>query len=228
MAIVVQSKPSEDLKTKMTGTIGLSLGTVMEWGRRRADDTKAQPSQGDDAFGRQLSEALARSIDRASQSGAPVEITVQERQGDGAAAGSRQFVITVAPQQHDTGKAASGASMSTAAAPAAASSEPDRLPIIPAATTGSVFAMENPIPRVQQRMRELGLDFSGAQFELLDETVASPGAGQIVNHYLRVRTPNGWKEDFSVEYVLRNPTITAHEIAGMFRRPAAPAHLRYV
>lgn len=219
----------------MTGTIGLPLGTVMEWGRRRAADAKAQPLQGDEGFGRQLSEALARSIDHASQSGAPVEITVQERQGDGGAAGSRQFVITVTPHQHEAATTPREA-VATAAAPAAAAaagapasaSEPDRLPIIPAATSGSVFAMENPIPRVQQRMRELGLDFSGAQFELLDETAASPGAGQIVNHYLRVRTPNGWKEDFSVEYVLRNPTITANEIAGMFRRQAAPAHLRYV
>lgn len=228
----------------MTGAIGLPLAMVMEWGRRKAEEKPQQP-QSDDPFAQQLAEAVSRSIDRATQSGRAVEITIQERQSAGAETGNRQYVITVAPSglpaaaqstitplNNGGNTSNGGAAAPPAAAPAAALNsptparpEPDRLPIIPAATSGSVFDMENPIPRVQQRMRELGLDYSGAQFELLDETASGIG-GTIVNHYMRVRTPNGWKEDFAVEYILRNPSITANEIAGMMRRPPAPSHLR--
>ena len=229
----------------MTGAIGLPLAMVMEWGRKKAEEVPQQP-QSDDPFAQQLAEAVSRSIDRASQSGRAVEITIQERQNVGAGTGNRQYVITVAPpssgrahqQQQEAERRVPTVADSTAtpldtadvpneppAAPRVARPEPDRLPIIPAATEGSVFDLENPIPKVQQKMREMGLDFSGATFQLVDEPVTGIG-GTIINHYLRVNTSNGWKEDFAVEYVLRNPSITANEIASMTRRPPAPAHLR--
>lgn len=222
----------------MTGAIGLPLAMVMEWGRKKAEEVPQQP-QSNDPFAEQLAEAVARSIDRASQSGRAVEITIQERQTVGAEAGNRQYVITVTPpsgrspqpqepERREPAATSTSNVLQTADAPNTprpARPEPDRLPIIPAATEGSVFDMENPIPRVQQQMRELGLDYSGATFQLLDESVSGVG-GTIVNHYLRVNTSNGWKEDFAVEYILRNPTITAHEIAAMMRRAPAPEHLR--
>lgn len=118
-----------------------------------------------------------------------------------------------------------------AAAPPPAAALPGNqewLAPIPAAKGGSVFELENPIPQVQDLLVKMGLNPAEMQFELLDDVNSNPLGSGHVNHLMRVKTPNGWKNDFAVEYILRNPSITANEIAAMRRLPPAPDHLRYV
>ena len=87
--------------------------------------------------------------------------------------------------------------------------------------------MENPIPSVQDLLLKMGINPAEVKFELVDDVINNLG-GSYVNHLMRVNMPNGWKEDFAVEYILRNPTITANEIAALSRLPSAPPHLRGV
>lgn len=135
-------------------------------------------------------------------------VRTSERQNRGEASGTRQQTTTTVS--------------------AGAPKETDWLPPIPAAKTGSVLELENPIPKVQELLVELGINPAQLQFELLDDVVSNPLGSGHVNHLMRVRMPNGWKEDFAVEYILRNPKITAHEIVNLSRLPPAPEHLRYV
>ncbi len=74
----------------------------------------------------------------------------------------------------------------------------------------------------------MGINPEGIQFDLLDDVVSNPLGEGHVNHLMRVRMPTGWKLDFAVEYILRNPAITAHEISALNKLPEAPAHLRGV
>jgi hypothetical protein len=112
--------------------------------------------------------------------------------------------------------------------PDSAASSQDWLPPIAATNSGSVLQLENPIPKVQDLLVKMGINPAEMQFELLDDVNSNPlGAGHI-NHLMRVKTSNGWKNDFAVEYILRNPSITANEIAAMKRLPTAPDHLRWV
>jgi hypothetical protein len=94
--------------------------------------------------------------------------------------------------------------------------------------TGSVHELENPIPKVQDLLIKMGINPAEIQFELLDDINSNPIGTGHVNHFLRVRTPNGWKEDYAVEYINRNANITANEIAMLRRLPVAPDHLRGV
>lgn len=97
----------------------------------------------------------------------------------------------------------------------------------PAVAPGdSVFALENPIPKLQEALRGLGIEPAGMKFELLDDVATGPG-GSRVNHYVRVQMPGGWEEDFGVEMVNRTPMVTANEIASLIRRGAAPANISY-
>ena len=105
--------------------------------------------------------------------------------------------------------------------------ETDWNPPLRSATSGSVFDMENPIPKVQDLLVKMGINPAEVKFELVDDVINNLG-GSYVNHLMRVNMPNGWKEDFAVEYILRNPSITANEIAALNRLPAAPPHLRGV
>ncbi len=90
----------------------------------------------------------------------------------------------------------------------------------------SVFALENPIPKLQEALRSIGIEPAGMKFELLDDVASGPG-GTRVNHYLRVQMPGGWEEDFGVEMINRTPMVTAHEIASLVRRGMAPAQISH-
>ncbi|MCC6536931.1 MAG: hypothetical protein IT162_05240 [Bryobacterales bacterium] len=94
------------------------------------------------------------------------------------------------------------------------------------AAEDSVFALENPIAKVQEALRSIGIEPSGMKFELLDDVATGPG-GTRVNHYMRVQLPGGWEEDFGVEMVNRTPMVTAYEIASLVRRGVAPASVSY-
>ena len=99
----------------------------------------------------------------------------------------------------------------------AAGTEPDRLPTIASDTQNRTFNdYENPIPQVVNILREMGIDASGMKMERWDEVVANWG-GHYTNHYIRVEIGNGINENFSLEYTIRNPKITAVEIARLLR-----------
>jgi hypothetical protein len=205
--------------------IGLPLATVMGFRRESTPAVAASDRQQNAAFGDELRAVISESANRAASSGESVRITVSERQDPNGAAGSRQYVIAVDP--------ATGSESAEESAPpppaeggARRTSSTDWIPPVPAAAGGSVHDLENPIPRVQELLRGLGLEPASMSFALLDDVLTNPLGGGHVNHLMRVQTANGRREDYAVEYILRNPSITAHEIASLSRLPIAPEHLR--
>jgi hypothetical protein len=205
----------------MVGPIFLGLGYVMGHGRKDVA-AAAQEAKGDTQFGDQLAETIASSIARAKGGGGGVQITVSERQDSGAGAGTRQYVITVDPV---ASRSVSAVAQPAGQAPAAAAAvraplETDWIPPLRSATSGSVFDMENPIPKVKDLLVKVGVNPIGMQFELLDDVINNLG-GSYVNHLMRVTTPNGRVENYAVEYIHRNPSITAHEIVAQSKLATA-------
>ena len=204
----------------MVGPIFLPLATVMGFNRNQSATAPPETKRTTE-FDDHLAETITESINRAARDGRSVQITVSERQNAGDTAGNRQFVITVDPTPAPKSDAA------TPPPPARQPLETDWNPPLRSATSGSVFDMENPIPKVKDLLEKMGISASGIKFELVDDVINNLG-GSYVNHLMRVNMPNGWKEDFAVEYIHRNPKITANEIASLNRKPAAPDHLRGV
>ncbi len=191
--------------------IGLPLATVMGYNREGSPEGPGPSLQQDAAFGEQLRTAILDSTNRAA--------------GGNGQGGVRQ----------DCGVGATGnrqAAAATAVDPAAGEGagrrvrDTDWIPPIAATNTGSVTDFENPIPRMRDLLAQLGINPASIQFELLDDVNVNPMGGGHINHLMRVQTPNGRKEDYAVEYILRNPSITANEIVALNRLPTAPEHLR--
>ena len=196
--------------------IGLPLASVM--GFRPDPVQQQQQLTREEGFSEELRTRMADSSGRSPVS-APELPRTSERQDPGAAAGIRQ----AAPQTVELPVA----NDAPARPPVGESNAPSITPIR-ASLDGSVFQLENPIPKVTELLTKMGIDVAGIQFERLDDAVSNPlGAGHV-NHLMRVKTSNGWKEDYAVEYILRGPSITANEIAAQARRPEAPPHLRGV
>ncbi len=130
-----------------------------------------------------------------------------------------------------TGTRSSTAEGSGSAPPPVVSTRPvlasDWIAPLASAKSGSVFDMQNPIPGVQDLLIKMGINPAEIKFELVDDVINNMG-GSYVNHLMRVDMPNGWRENFAVEYIQRNPSITANEIAALGRRDPAPPHLRGV
>ena len=147
----------------------------------------------------------------------------------GSASGGTRASGTSSPGTA-TGSAAATAA-SNVSSPSAGATRPvlatDWIAPLASARSGSVFDMENPIPKVQELLIKMGINPGEIKFELVDDVINNMG-GSYVNHLLRVDMPNGWRENFAVEYIHRNPSITANEIAALGRREPAPAHLRGV
>jgi hypothetical protein len=139
-----------------------------------------------------------------------------------------QSAITVGGRQEVAVATENGQAAAALAAPVAADGAMNWLAPIAATNTGSVHELENPIPRVQDLLIKMGINPAEIQFEFVDDVNSNPLGTGHVNHFLRVRTPNGWKEDYAVEYINRNANITAIEIAMLRRLPTAPDHLRGV
>ncbi|MEZ5354671.1 MAG: hypothetical protein R2762_18715 [Bryobacteraceae bacterium] len=119
--------------------------------------------------------------------------------------------------------AASAQSRHEAAAPVAP--ELDRLPPIPADRTGRRFtAFDDPTPRVQAELAKMGMDPSQIRFERWDDDINTIG-GNHTNHLLRAFLPNGRVEDYSIEWTLRSPQVTANDI---WRLMGMPAPRQYV
>jgi hypothetical protein len=97
--------------------------------------------------------------------------------------------------------------------------ERERLPPIASDKSGRTFHdFENPIPMVEARLRQLGVDPTGVRFSLWDEVVANLG-GHYTNHYINVVLPNGHRENYSIEWTLRNPVVTAVDIQRLMQTP---------
>jgi len=162
------------------------------------------------AFEQQLYEALAHSLERLSGQSRQIQVNIQETtsQLPATVTGSRQYTITVVPL--------SGPSVPESS-PASAEPELERLPPI-RSNNGSVRDLENPIPRLTGLLQSMGVDTTGFRFDLIDEVISNWG-GDYTNHYIRTRFPNGREQDFSVEWTLRNPRVTAAEIASLMKLP---------
>ena len=151
----------------------------------------------------------------------------------GAPGGSRASgTTTTTPSSAGTASStATNTATSSVSSPSVGSTRPelasDWIAPLASAKSGSVFDMENPIPTVQNLLIKMGINPAEIKFELVDDVVNNMG-GSYVNHLMRVDMPNGWRENFAVEYIQRNPSITANEIAALARRESAPPGLRGV
>ncbi len=151
----------------------------------------------------------------------------------GAPGGSRASgTTTTTPSSAGTASStATNTATSNVSSPSVGSTRPelasDWIAPLASAKSGSVFDMENPIPTVQNLLIKMGINPAEIKFELVDDVVNNMG-GSYVNHLMRVDMPNGWRENFAVEYIQRNPSITANEIAALARREPAPPGLRGV
>jgi hypothetical protein len=98
----------------------------------------------------------------------------------------------------------------------------ERLPPIAADRSGRRYtALDDPIPRVQAELAKLGIDPSFVRFERWDDDIATIG-GAHTNHLLRAHLPGGRYEDYSIEWTLRSPEVTAVDIQrrlGITSRP---------
>jgi len=230
----------------MTGTINATtlsnvLGMLDKSGQWEAKSVQTTEPQ--DSFEQQLYSALANSLSRLGVDGSRIEVNVRETAGQNSGAGSneRQFLITLSSVG---GKGESAAAANSAAAPTATQSAAavtlpfgqvlnaagkirilrasdfapdtlDRLPTIPSNNL-SVHDYEDPVPELVSILHSMGIDTSQMTFELYDDVVSNIG-GSYTNHLIRTDVGNGLKEDFSVEYTLRNPRVTAGEIARMLK-----------
>ncbi|MFN7920399.1 MAG: hypothetical protein U0Q16_09895 [Bryobacteraceae bacterium] len=80
----------------------------------------------------------------------------------------------------------------------------------------SYTSYENPIPLVVAELNKLGIDSSQLKMELVDEHLVTWG-GALTNHFIRTTFPSGIKEDFSLEWTLRNPKVTAVDMQRILR-----------
>ena len=132
--------------------IGLPLASVMGF---RPDPVQQQQQLArEEGFSEELRTRMADSSGRGSVS-APELPRTSERQDRGAAAGIRQ----PAPQAVELPVAKDAPALP----PIGESYAPSVTPIR-AAVDGSVFQLENPIPKVTELLTKMGIDTAGIQF----------------------------------------------------------------
>ncbi|MBM3812675.1 MAG: hypothetical protein FJW20_13690 [Acidimicrobiia bacterium] len=194
----------------------------------------ARPSQAVDpayGFGDQLSQAISNSLASLGIPTGQLKVDVKEAAGQNPGAGSmmRQFVVTVSPSTPslDSGQSSALANIppglfvgeSGKLRPHRASDFApdtiDRLPAIPSNNL-SVNDLENPVPELVSILQGMGVDTSRMTFELYDDIVDNLG-GRYTNHYIRTDLGNGIQQDYSVEWTLRNPKVTAVDIASLLK-----------
>lgn len=145
-------------------------------------------------------------VDRIAKAvGAPPEhLRIEERSGprNYHSNGTRQFIVTIDPEQH------------TPATILMPGSQEHALPLAADAANFGYDAIE----MVKDRLTKAGVDPSTIQFEYREEVVNNVG-GQRTFHLIRADLGNGIKEDFSLEWTLYNPDITAVEIERLLGRP---------
>jgi len=130
------------------------------------------------------------------------QVSVKELTGQdtGRSTGTRQYIVTVDP-------AGSGG-------PAEALGVNHTLSL-PLAADAADFNYDA-IAMVKDRLEKLGVPTNGIQFEYWDDVINNIG-GHRTFHYISADLGNGVKENFSVEWTLYNPDITAVEIQRLMR-----------
>ncbi|MEZ5401996.1 MAG: hypothetical protein R2729_20150 [Bryobacteraceae bacterium] len=183
-----------------TPYIAEPLGQVM----RRGLENQSGSASTDEASG------FASALEAAGIAGNPAAVARQTRPDFAAVANSGQEAATA--QQTPAAAQQDGGAV-----------EVDRLPPIPADRSGQRYtALDDPTAAVQAELAKMGIDPSTIRFERWDDDIATIG-GSHTNHLLRAYLPNGRYEDYSIEWTLRSPQVTAADIWSLMRGPAPAA-----
>lgn len=133
----------------------------------------------------------------------PGQVNVQElpSQDTGRTTGTRQYIVTVdAP-----GSGGPAESLGV-----------NHTLMLPMAEDAAEFDYDA-ISMVKDRLNKMGINTSGIQFEYWDDHINNIG-GNRTFRYLSADFGNGIKENFSLEWTLYNPNVTAVEIARLMGR----------
>jgi hypothetical protein len=130
------------------------------------------------------------------------QVSVKELAGQdtGRTSGTRQYIVTVDP-------AGSGG-------PAEAAGVNHTLSL-PMAADAADFDYDA-ISMVKDRLNKMGIPTNGIQFDYWDDVINNVG-GHRTFSYISADLGNGIKENFSLEWTLYNPDVTAVEIARLLR-----------
>ena len=161
----------------------------------------------EDSFEQELASAISQTIAGMGPGGGRFEVRVEEA-GDGPSSGSRRFTVTVSPLGMVSSSAAAG--LDAGPRPRYTAADLRAMDSVPANTL-SYRDYEDPIPALTEQLRQMGVDPSPLQFELVDDVNNTIG-GSMTNHLIRTTFPGGRVENFAIEWTLRNPKITAVEI----------------
>ena len=134
------------------------------------------------------------------------QVSVKElpSQDTGRTAGTRQYIVTVdAP---GSGGPAESIGVNHTLS-------------LPLAEDAAEFGYDA-ISMVKDRLSKMGINSSGIQFEYWKDDINNIG-GHRTFHYLSADLGNGIKENFSLEWTLYNPNVTAVEIARLLKMGSA-------
>lgn len=161
-----------------------------------------------DVFEKKLLAALQSSLSNAGLNPNQVQVTEAGQQSaTGTVPAERHFLVSYTPP--------------TASPASATPAVEEQRPAAQAQTQASAPAADisqDPIQALNAALAAIGLE--PGQFNLTEGTDYSyyPG-GVIANHYVKANLGNGLSERFTVDLLLRNPSVTATEIHSMLNRP---------
>lgn len=129
-------------------------------------------------------------------------VSIQEMpsQDTGRTTGTRQYIVTVDPPGSGGPAESIGVNHTLS---------------LPLAEDAADFDYDA-ISMVKDRLNKLGISSSGIQFEYWSDHINNVG-GNRTFHYLSADLGNGIKENFSLEWTLYNPDVTAVEIARLMK-----------
>ncbi|MEP7364066.1 MAG: hypothetical protein ABI972_12490 [Acidobacteriota bacterium] len=130
------------------------------------------------------------------------QVSVKElpSQDTGRTTGTRQYIVTVDPPGSGGPAEAIGVNHELS---------------LPLAEDAADFNYDA-ISMVKDRLDKMGINSSGIQFEYWNDDINNVG-GHRTFHYLSADLGNGVKENFSLEWTLYNPNVTAVEIARLMK-----------
>jgi len=145
----------------------------------------------------ELRERLARVV---GASAGDVSVTELPSQDNGRSSGTRQYIVTVdAP-----GSGGPAESIGV-----------NHVLSLPLAADAEDFNFDA-ISMVKDRLSKMGISSAGIEFEYWNDTINNVG-GHRTFQYLSADLGNGVKENFSLEWTLYNPDVTAVEIARLLK-----------
>lgn len=129
-------------------------------------------------------------------------VSIQEMpsQDTGRTTGTRQYIVTVDPPGSGGPAESIGVNHTLS---------------LPLAEDAADFDYDA-ISMVKDRLNKLGISSSGIQFEYWTDHINNIGGNRSF-HYLSADLGNGIKENFSLEWTLYNPDVTAVEIARLMK-----------